>query len=495
MSAINNPFDDRAMIQEIEKIVSFGIRRPGYPGDLATEQYLLKRFEELSLEKVHLEPVPVNNWKPATTRLTLEPDSKEIPCFAVPYTDWTPPTGVKAPAVYVEGGTDEDFQTVDVEGKIVVADICFGELNAAFLKSGAHFIHDLENSIPDGPLHCANWLITNFSAYYQAWQRGGAAFIGLLKEMPINGCELYVPYDGYLKKLPAAWIGRENAEIVRKAARRNSIFELSSDGETNTIDSHNVIGTIPGNSRESIIVTCHHDAPFASAVEDASGLAVLLALAETFSKRREKLERNLIFLAASGHFHGAAGTRSFVEKHRNGLLKNTVAAIGVEHIAEEVEEDGHGGYRKTGRPEVRALFMDKTPALIRVVEESVRNARLDRSLAVDAFLFGPEPPCDSAPFFTAGIPSVCHISGPLYLFDPHDTIDKVRTEDLPKAAQMFSQCIESIDSIPADELSRGMKRRRDDPPSPPPSWFLPPESQLNNIRQKSKQGNSTRNVK
>ena len=481
MTAIKTPFNETAMLKEIQKIVSFGIRRPGYPGNLATEQYLLKRFEELNLEDVHLEPVPVNHWKPATTRLAIKFHSKEIPCFPVPYTAWTPATGVQSTSVYVGGGTEEDFQAVDVDGKIVVADICFGELNAAFLKSGAHFIHDLENSIPDGPLHRANWLITNFSAYYQAWKRGAAAFLGLLNEMPIDGCELYVPYDGYLKKLPAAWIGRENVEMVREAARRNFIFEFSSHGETEMIDSHNVIGVLPGNDLESIIVTCHHDGPFASAVEDASGLGVLLALAGAFSRRTKKLERNLIFLAASGHFHGAAGTRSFVEKHKNGLLTNTVAAIGVEHIAEEVEEDGRGGYRKTGRPEVRALFMEKTPELIRIVEEAVRNVRLDRTLAVDAFLFGPEPPCDSAPFFTAGIPSVCHISGPLYLFDPHDMIDKVRTEDLPKVAQMFSQCIESIDSIPAADLARGMKRKRDDPPTPAPSWFLPPESQLNNI--------------
>lgn len=95
-------------------------------------------------------------------------------------------------------------------------------------------------------------------------------------------------------------------------------------------------------------------------------------------------------------------------------------------------------------------------------------------MAVDPYLFGPEPPCDSAPFFTAGIPSVCHISGPLYLFDPHDTIDKVRTEDLPRVAGLFRELVEAIDLIPASDLQAGLTPRRDDTPTPLPPWFQPP---------------------
>jgi hypothetical protein len=100
---------------------------------------------------------------------------------------------------------------------------------------------------------------------------------------------------------------------------------------------------------------------------------------------------------------------------------------------------------------------------------------LSRTIGVDAYLFGSEPPCDSAPFFTAGIPSVCHISGPLYLFDPHDTIDMVRQEDLPKVAELFYRVIRRIDTIPAVDLAKGTTRNRNDPPADPPPWFLPPE--------------------
>jgi len=292
-----------------------------------------------------------------------------------------------------------------------------------------------------------------------------------------------VPYDGYLKGLPALWVGREHAAQVRALAQAGQSARLMSTGENHVVDSHNVVGVVPGRgggantANENIIITCHHDAPFASAVEDASGLAVLLALAKEFAAAQggsQQLRRDLIFVVASGHFHGGIGNRIFVERHAEGLLKRTVAAFGVEHIAEEVKSDDHGGYQLTGRPEVRALFFDGSNQFASLLAEEAQRCQLDRLVCADAYGFGPEPPCDSAPFFTAGIPSACHISGPLYLFDPHDTIDKVRAVDLIPVAGFFANAIRRIDAVSAAELAEGMKRPRGMPPAPPPPWFRPP---------------------
>ncbi|HIM22628.1 MAG TPA: hypothetical protein EYM30_00335, partial [Verrucomicrobia bacterium] len=164
-------FSVASMLGEIERIVSFGIRRPGYDEGLKTEQYLLGRFNELGLSDTRLEPVPVNYWRPATSRLSVGDAATDVPCFAVPYTGWTADDGAQAGAVYVGAGSDEAFSSADVSGKIVVADMQFGELNAAHLKGGSMFIHDPADTIPDGPLHCANWLIPNFRAYYESWKR------------------------------------------------------------------------------------------------------------------------------------------------------------------------------------------------------------------------------------------------------------------------------------------------------------------------------------
>ena len=471
------------MLGWIRRIVGFGTRRPGYDQNLEVERWLEETFRAFGLTEVRREPVPVNRWEPAMTSLVFTTEGVEFPCFPIPYTAWTGSQGVAAPVAYLGEGKPEELAAVDLNGRIAMAEMRFADLPGAALKNGAHFIRDAKQSVPDGPLHVANWLIRNFPVYYEAQRRGAVGFIGLLVDSPTDGCDFYVPYDGYLKGLPAVWVGREHAARVRALAGANAPARLVSLGANRVMDSHNIVAVVPGIGRtaaagiENIIVTCHHDAPFASAVEDASGLAVLLALAKMFAAPREEkrpLRRDLVFVASSGHFHGGIGNRVFVEHHAEKLLKRTVAAFGVEHIAEEVASDGHGGYRLTGRPEVRALFFDGSNRFATVLAEEAQRCGLDRMICADAYAFGPEPPCDSAPFFTAGIPSACHISGPLYLFDPHDTLDKVRAVDLVPVAEFFAGAIRRVDAIPATELAEGMKRPRGLPPAPLPAWFRPP---------------------
>ena len=458
----------------IKEIVAFGIRRPGSPENLATEDYLVEKFQQFGLVDVKKEPIPVNFWNHQKSELQVAGTGEKITCFSVPYTAWTSSEGITAEAVYIGHGSQAELDAVDLKGKIAVLDVQFSVLSGAMLRSGAHFEYDPEGTIPDGPLHVANWLIVNFTTIYEIQRRGGVAMLGILNDSPVDGPDFYVPYDGFLKDLPAAWVGREYGEQLTQLAQQNKTLHFKSLGVTDEVNSHNVLATVPGQGDESIIITCHHDAPYASAVEDASGLAELLWLARHFAQRKVKLQRNLVFVASAGHFHGGIGNRFFVEQHREGLLKKTAAAIGIEHIAEEAEPDGRGGYQFTGRPEPRFLFTDKNPAIINLLKPAVKKWQLPRIMAVDAYLFGPEPPCDSAPFFTAGIPSVCHISGPLYLFDPYDTLDKVRTEDLDRVANLFREYIEQIDTIDVAELEKGQSRHRDDPLPELPAWFRPP---------------------
>ncbi len=457
------------MLATIQRILGFGVRRPGYVQSQAVERWLEGAFQEAGLTEVRLEPVPVNCWEPKRTALTTANGAFEIPCFPIPYTAWTPAAGLEAPAAFVGSGTGQDFEGVDLRGRVAVLEARFAELAGAALKRGASFVRDEGGTIPDGSLHCANWLIRNFAAYYEAQKRGAVALIGLLADSPTDGCEFYVPYNGGLKDLPAVWVGREHAARVRDLARAGQRLRMTSLGKLGTVESHNVVGVAPGAGRdaegknESILVTSHHDAPFASAVEDASGLSVLLALAREFGATPRRLNRDLVFVAASGHFHGGVGNRLFVARHRSDLLQRTVAAFGIEHIAEEAEPDGRGGYRLTGLPEVRALFFDGSSRFAKLLEAAALHHKLDRMICADAYAFGPEPPCDSAPFFTEGIPSACHISGPLYLFDPQDTLDKVRAVDLPAVAGFFAEAIRGVDSMPAAVIAEGMKRPRGSP--------------------------------
>jgi hypothetical protein len=464
------------MMSWISEIVALGIRRPGYPAALRAEDYIAEKFQRFGIEQVEKEPVPVNLWFPEKTSVSLGDEREPVECAGIPYTAWTPAEGIQAPLLYWGEGSADEIGHQEVDGKIVVLEARFGDLSGGALKGAATGIFDPDNTIPDGVLHTANWLIKNFPVYYEAWSRGAAGFIGLLVDAPIDGCSYYVPYDGFMKQLPGLWVGRDNANRVREAAQKGETARILSTGKGGPGNSHNVVGWVPGKGNETILLTSHHDAPFASAVEDGSGIALLLALAKTFGKREGDLNRNLVFVAASGHFHGGIGNRKFVETHPGEELDSIIAALGMEHIAHEVESDGRGGYRLTGLPEVRALFAEGKIA--ELLAEGVAKWGLDRSLIVPPYLFGPEPPCDSAPYFTVGIPSGCLISGPLYLFDEFDTLDKVRQQDLLPAASMFADLVMRIDKLPREVLEAGLSRKRTDPPAEPAHWFMPPDTFL-----------------
>ncbi|MFH1738611.1 MAG: M28 family peptidase [bacterium] len=466
------------MMGWIDDIVKCGIRRPGWPGQRLAEQYLNRRFTRFGLEDVVEEAVPVNRWKPQQTLFQIMGSGETIACMAIPYTAWTADAGVEAPLVWIGDGEPGDFEGKDLHGKIAVMNARFKDFNTGLLKQSALAVYDPGMTIPDGVLHKANWLITNFPGYYAAQKRGAAGFVGLLVDSPIDDCGHWVPYDGWLKDLPAVWVGRGKAESVEQAARRGIRARLLSTGTTDQVESHNIAAWVRGKSDETILLTCHHDAPWASAVEDASGLAILLGLAKRFGSQKKHLNRNLLFVASSGHFHGGTGNRVFVEKHRGNWLSQTVAALGMEHIAQEAEPDGENGYRLTGRPEVRAIFTENCPSLIQAIKQGIEKHNLDRTLVLPPYLFGPEPPCDAAPYFTAGIASACLISGPLYLFDRHDDPEKVRQEDLSPVLNFFSELVKEIDSMPTEDLHTGLAHSLHDPSPPMPHWFAPPTSIL-----------------
>ena len=85
--------------------------------------------------------------------------------------------------------------------------------------------------------------------------------------------------------------------------------------------SRNVVGYIPGKNGDSVlVVTAHydhlgqlgHDAVFSGANDNASGVALLLELAEYFSSTKINLKYDLVFIAFGGEEAGLVGSANFV---------------------------------------------------------------------------------------------------------------------------------------------------------------------------------------
>ena len=91
----------------------------------------------------------------------------------------------------------------------------------------------------------------------------------------------------------------------------------------------------------------YHDAYFEGALNNASGMAVVMALAEYFMQVDPRQRcRTIRLVASQGHHSGSFGTQWMAE-HKDTFLAKTVLIINAEHVA--VAQSG-GEERLCGAP-------------------------------------------------------------------------------------------------------------------------------------------------
>jgi hypothetical protein len=454
----------------IGDISAMGYRRPGTSVDAQVRKYILDKLVEFGLKDVRDEPIGIDDgfmlWQADEWSLTVE--GKEIPCFFIPYTAHTGPEGIKAEIVYVG---EEIEEGEDVKGKIVAADIRFADLNTGLLKYFSYFAYDPGNTTV-GLVHPATWVRTNFQGYGKlgvygdAYKAGAVGFVGILKDYPTNTNKYYCPYDGIMKPMPGLWVGRDDGAYLRELLETATEPVYATLKLTGSIDTAattgNVVGFLPGKTDDIIIISSHHDGPWYSAVEDASGTAEVLAIAKYFGQIPEVFrEKTLVFVLQAGHFYGEIGARTFIKDHPD-LIEKTMLEISIEHIAKDFDVI-NGEWVDTGYVEPRGIFTTANPLLVRFAEEAVVEHDLRRT-----FILQTESPLgvptDGESYYRAGVPIYNLISGPEYLFDPVDTVDKVAKDQLVPVAKAFIDIINRVDDVPASLI-------RNSPPVPPP---LPP---------------------
>ncbi|GAA0830785.1 hypothetical protein GCM10009525_31100 [Streptosporangium amethystogenes subsp. fukuiense] len=427
--------DTAEIMAWIETITASGIRRPGYPADAWTERWAAGLLAGFGLD-VRLAPVEVPTWHPvtATLRAHLDADPSravEVEAFALPYT--TPKATVTAP-----------LTRSAAPGRIAVREHTFAELPQALVREIATAVHD-----PDGDFDGLVQTLPFAPGYLEdldgAVTSGAAGYVGALTGVPWETRDYYVPYDAVHRSVPAVWLSAADSRRVLALMDEGPCAgTLSVESETATATSHNVTATLPGRGDGWVIVASHHDAPWASAVEDASGVALVLAAARHWSRvPEEDRPHNLLFLLTAGHMAHAAGTRAFIEENR-ALLDRVVLQVHLEHAARECRAEG-GTLVPTGAPEPRWWFTTRRPELERLVERALVAEDLRRSFVLPPDVFSPMPPTDGAFFHPEGVPLVHFLAAPMYLFDSADTLDKVDEASLVPLTRAAIRIVEGTE--------------------------------------------------
>jgi hypothetical protein len=436
----------------IEEIYARGIRRPAYPADLWCEQYCLRRFQELGLENVRLEPFEVNYWEPRDWSLKAWPDgndesgASDIECFPVPYTPSA--EGIRARLVPFESDNPGS-----VSGNVAFCNSTVGRVTYHNFVPPATACYDPDETIegytqilPFSPGEAAMPILTS----------GASAFVASLSGYPGDSCRQYVPYRGIILPLPGVWISSRDSIRLSKMLEAGPVdIHLTADNDIHPAESHNVLADLPGADEEIVIIGSHHDAPWASAVEDTSGVALVLAQAEYWSRvPREQRPHRMLFLLNGGHMAGAGGGVAFRDHHA-GDLDRTVLEVHLEHAAGEFTEVD-GNLVPTGLPEPRWWFTSTISRLQSAVFDAIQAEDLTRSIIVPPTIFGEAPPTDAHRFFLDGVPAVSMLAAPFYLFDVQDTPDKVDRDNLAAITRAAIRIVESTRGETAQSMRAEM---------------------------------------
>jgi hypothetical protein len=182
---------------------------------------------------------------------------------------------IEMDTVWAGLGMASDFKGKDVRGKAV-------------------FIYSIPT--PGSLIQSAGWM----GAVARAQQQGAAAILVVLA---IPGNMSFVSHMQGLSnepKVPVFTVGLDDGEAVESlnataGAGQAVKTRVRWDVETVTnLKAANVIGVLPGQTDENIVVIAHTDGFFEGANDDAAGTATLVGLAEYYAKRpREQRRRTM----------------------------------------------------------------------------------------------------------------------------------------------------------------------------------------------------------
>jgi hypothetical protein len=258
-------------------------------------------------------------------------------------------------------------------------------------------------------------------------------------------------FGATLGALPAAQIGREEADVIRRLLDRGPVrlaLELRNRVTPGPVTVNNVIGEIRGREHpdEWVIVGAHLDSwDFAAAAQDnAAGVAMVLEAARAIAAMTERPRRSIRFALWGGEEEGQLGSGAYVSAHE-AELDGFIAILNA--------DAGTGrqiGWTSPGRLDV----IDAVRPLVGPALAPIGGVTFDSSMRY-AFQ------SDGAPFIRAGIPLLDLNADDAKYEDIHhrdtDTIDRVDPRNLAIGAAIIVATAVAIADAPVRIADRVKK--------------------------------------
>lgn len=211
---------------------------------------------------------------------------------------------------------------------------------------------------------------------------------------------------------------------------------LHKEQKVEMINSQNVIAELPGTTPKYIVIGAHYDTADSSvpgAVDNASGVGVLLELARILAQEKHEMGYQLVFFGAEEK--GLVGSSYYVSQ---ADLSAVDWMLNLDMIGTPLEIDGAGS-------------VSAPSELIDKVTELARKNNIPFQLSGDQMVMARESTqggaSDFSPFLKQGIPAVgLGIAGRPsgYYHRPEDTIDRLSLTELQRVGDFALQLVHSV---------------------------------------------------
>lgn len=405
-------------------------RIAGTKYDDMAEALVERRFKEWGLENVNRQYFDLPpQWFPTSWKVSASGGGKTVTFStlqAARGATATPKGGLDLEVVWVGLGEEADFVGKDVKGRIVA------------IKS---------YPTPSVVGHSAGWN----RAPRRAADKGAA---GIVINLAIPG-NLQTAMSG-APDLPMFSIGTNDMNALQaliEAGGARMHMELTTEMRSGLRDA-SVWGTLPGATDEEILVIAHHDAFFEGATDNASGMSVMLGLAEYYAKvPREQRRRTMKFVTTSGHHIGSDGTK-WMHDHRDTVLNKTALIINCEHVsAIQMHFDRFGpGLRRSNNMSARRWWVNGSDRLAALVLGAYKTFGVTHYEDMDQTTTGDMSHIDR------DAPSIQLIESPLFYHTDSDRPDYVPAQGMQAVARAYAKIIDGVNTLDRSALL---------PPTPP----------------------------
>jgi hypothetical protein len=334
-------------------------RIAGMPSDKETQQWLTTRFKGAGLDDVRLQEFPMTPfWYPTSWDVSVTNGKTSVVTLKsarpVQWAAATPPGGLELEATWVGLGDPADFLGRDVRGKAV-------------------FIYSMPT--PGMRDHSAMWN----GAMKRAEDQGAAAVV-VVFALPGNVSSQLISTQGV--HVPLFSVGLADGVVIRQMVERAEHprvrMRLAVEMATGKTTA-NVWGTLPGATDETIFVVAHYDAHFDGALDNASGMATMVGLADYFAKvPKAERRRTMVFVGLPAHHTAQGANRDisanlgsygarWIHDNRGTVLAKTALIINCEHTSQTQTYLSGPELMKSNTVSARRWFVGGSEGLKRLV--------------------------------------------------------------------------------------------------------------------------------